>query len=282
MDLRLMDATPTEEEREALDLFLGAPESGWEGGLRDERDAYTAEGGHEARAQRHLLLPALQAIQSRIGWISEGALNYVCQRLTVPPADAYGVATFYALLSTVPRPRRVLHVCDDVACRCKGAAELAEELERTAGPAHTHGPEGDHGERQRPVTAGDHSARRDDEESAARPGEHDAPRFLDAGVAPHLAVEPEDEVRRNVDHDDQRCKGPETAPETIRNRAFEAENERRQVRRQTRDDVESRERNVLPHEANDAVGQAALAHRAFGREQRRPPIPPPPVMRAAF
>ena len=40
---------------------------------------------------------------------------------SVPPADAYGVATFYALLSTVPRPRRVLHVCDDIACRCKGA-----------------------------------------------------------------------------------------------------------------------------------------------------------------
>jgi NADH-quinone oxidoreductase subunit F len=144
VDLKLMDAVPTEEEREALDSLLGAPESGWEGGLRDERDAYTAEGGHEARARRHLLLPALQAIQSRIGWISEGALNYVCERLTVPPADAYGVATFYALLSIVPRPRRVLHVCDDIACRCKGAEQLCAELERKVGPAYHHGPEGDH------------------------------------------------------------------------------------------------------------------------------------------
>ena len=139
-----MDAVPTEEEREALDLFLGAPTSGWEGGLRDARDAHTAEGGHEARAQRHLLLPALQAVQSRIGWISEGALNYICQRLMVPPADAYGVATFYALLSTVPRPRRVLHVCDDVGCRCKGAEAICQELERTVGPAYHHGPDGDH------------------------------------------------------------------------------------------------------------------------------------------
>ena len=144
MDLHLMDAVPTEEEREAIDLLLGAPTSGWEGGLRDARDAHTAEGGHEARAQRHLLLPALQAVQSRIGWISEGALNYICQRLTVPPADAYGVATFYALLSTVPRPRRVLHVCDDVACRCKGAEAMCQELERTVGPAYHYGPDGDH------------------------------------------------------------------------------------------------------------------------------------------
>ena len=45
-------------------------------------------------------------VQERVGWISEGGLNYVCARLTVPPADAYGVATFYALLSHSSRARR--------------------------------------------------------------------------------------------------------------------------------------------------------------------------------
>ena len=150
MDLHLLDAAPTAEEREAVDALLGAPLSGWEGGTRDEtRDAYTATGGQAARIRRHLLLPALQAVQSRVGWISEGGLNYVCERLSIPPADAYGVATFYALLSTVPRPKRVLHVCDDIACRCKGAARLCEELERSNGPPYHQGPDGDH------VTLGD-------------------------------------------------------------------------------------------------------------------------------
>ena len=71
-------------------------------------------GAHEAtqaRDLRHLLLPALQAVQARIGWISPGGLNYICERLTVPPADAYGVATFYGLLSVqraaAARPARV-------------------------------------------------------------------------------------------------------------------------------------------------------------------------------
>src|SRR5207237_40907 len=100
------------------------------------RDTHVAFGGHEARAQRHLLLPALHAVQSRVGWVSEGALNYICKRLTVPPADAWGVATFYALLSTTPRPRRVLHVCDDIACKCRGADELIAELEAKVGPEH--------------------------------------------------------------------------------------------------------------------------------------------------
>jgi NADH-quinone oxidoreductase subunit F len=144
VDLHLLDAEPTVEERVAVDAFLGSPMSLWEGGERRPRDAHTAAGGHAARGRRHLLLPAFHAVQSRVGWISEGALNYIAERLTVPPAEAYGVATFYALLSTVPRPRRVLHVCDDIACRCKGAVELCAELERTTGPAYHHGPDGDH------------------------------------------------------------------------------------------------------------------------------------------
>jgi NADH-quinone oxidoreductase subunit F len=67
-------------------------------------------------------------LQDRMGWISEGALNYVSRRLTVPPAEAYGVASFYALFSTEPQPRTVLHVCDDIACRVSGGEELFSEL----------------------------------------------------------------------------------------------------------------------------------------------------------
>jgi NADH-quinone oxidoreductase subunit F len=139
MDLHLRHATPTDDERAAVDALLGPPRSQWDGGERgDVRDAHTAAGGRDMRSQRHLLLPALRALHSRIGWISETGLDYVCQRLNVPPADAWGVATFYALLSTTPRSRRVLHVCDDVACRCKGANELIAELERTVRPAYSH------------------------------------------------------------------------------------------------------------------------------------------------
>ena len=53
------------------------------------------------------LLPALHALNDRVGWISEGALNYVCRRLTVPPAEAYGVATFYAMFSLERRAENV-------------------------------------------------------------------------------------------------------------------------------------------------------------------------------
>ena len=140
MDLHVVGPAATAVERAAVDAFLdpliGPAKGGWDGGERDiEVDGRVARGGHEARARRDLLLPTLHAIQDRIGWISQGALNHACRRLTVPPADAYGVASFYALLSTVPRPARVVHVCDDMACRLAGAERICADLERTLGPA---------------------------------------------------------------------------------------------------------------------------------------------------
>jgi NADH-quinone oxidoreductase subunit F len=139
VDLHLIPgAVPTDEDRAAVDAALGPPASGWEGGARrPEIDGHVAVLGREARSRRHLLLPALRAVQSRVGWIGPGALNYICQRLTVPPAEAYGVATFYALLSIEPRPGLVAHVCDDLACRLLGAEATAAEITRRLGPPGT-------------------------------------------------------------------------------------------------------------------------------------------------
>ncbi len=143
MDLHLLDAAPTDDERAAVDAVLGPPESGWHGGdRRADREGHVAFGGRAARERRHLLLPALHAVQDRLGWISQGALNYICRRLTVPPAEAYGVASFYAMFSLEPRPPRVAHVCDDVGCRTAGAEELCSELGRTLGPAGTPSADG--------------------------------------------------------------------------------------------------------------------------------------------
>ena len=127
MDLHLMTASPTPDERRAVDAVLGPPASGWEGGERstvDLRVARAPEGG------RTHLLPVLHALQASAGWISEGGLNYACERLQVPPAEAYGVATFYAMFSVREQPPTVLHVCDDLACRIRGGAALADRLEQ--------------------------------------------------------------------------------------------------------------------------------------------------------
>src|SRR4051812_18716497 len=136
MDLHVIGPLASPAERAAVDAVLGPPESGWVGGPRDSgTDGHAARGGHETRSRRSQLIPALHAVQSRIGWISQPALNYICRRLAVAPAEAYGVATFYALFATTARPPVVAHVCDDIACRLAGAEDLAGDLERSLGPA---------------------------------------------------------------------------------------------------------------------------------------------------
>ncbi|MEU0792473.1 NAD(P)H-dependent oxidoreductase subunit E [Amycolatopsis sp. NPDC005961] len=109
MDLKLLDAVATREEREAV--------AGFAGGGRDR------------------LLPALHAVNDRVGWISQGALNLICEALHVPPADAYGVASFYSLFALEERPERVVHVCTDLACRLKGADTVCDVLTEHVGAA---------------------------------------------------------------------------------------------------------------------------------------------------
>ncbi|MEO5987674.1 MAG: NAD(P)H-dependent oxidoreductase subunit E, partial [Candidatus Eisenbacteria bacterium] len=136
MDFPVNDATATDDERAAIEVFLGTPASRWEGGARDASDdTQHALGGHAARAQRHLLLPALHALQARIGWISPGAVNHLALRLSVPPAEIHGVASFYAMFELEATPPTVVHVCDDIACHTAGAESLIDSLQRAHGPA---------------------------------------------------------------------------------------------------------------------------------------------------
>lgn len=118
MDIRIHGPEADATERAAVDSVLGQD---------------------EARSKRDLLLPALHAVQSRFGWLTPGALNYICGRLDLPPAELFGVATFYHLFSLTPQPARVIHVCDDIACRIQGAEKLCTELE-TAGVAWKRSP----------------------------------------------------------------------------------------------------------------------------------------------
>ncbi|MFG2497679.1 NADH-ubiquinone oxidoreductase-F iron-sulfur binding region domain-containing protein [Streptomyces sp. NPDC048441] len=134
MDLHFGDSKPTDEEREAVDAVLGPPESTWEGADdRSDADLRWARGGRAARERRDELLPGLHALNDRVGWVSEGGLDYLCRRLTVPPAEGYGVATFYSMLSVRPRPATVVRVCTDLACG--GGSELCEAVESRLGAA---------------------------------------------------------------------------------------------------------------------------------------------------
>lgn len=115
MDLHFTSAEPSADEQSAVDAALASVSP------------------TDIRPRRTHLLPVLHAIQNRIGWISPGAVNYASRQLGVPPADTFGVADFYGLFSTRPQPPTVVYVCDDIACKLKGADTLCADLRKLRG-----------------------------------------------------------------------------------------------------------------------------------------------------
>ena len=124
-DLRFGTSPPTAAEMAAVEAVVA--EVGPATVTVGER--LVLGGRSRAVARRNLLLPALHALQRTVGWISPGGLDHVCRLLEVPPAEAYGVATFYHLFNhSEPAADSTVHVCDDIACRGVGALGLVEEL----------------------------------------------------------------------------------------------------------------------------------------------------------
>ncbi len=123
MEVRTRGIAPTDAERDAIASVLGEI---------SERTLHEGAGGHANRARRHLLLPTLHAVNDRVGWLSQEAIDHIAERLDLGPAEVYGVATFYALFSTAERPPTQHHVCVDLACRANG------------GPIESDLPEGAH------------------------------------------------------------------------------------------------------------------------------------------
>jgi NADH-quinone oxidoreductase subunit F len=129
VEIHLTSERATSEEQWAVDDILGPA----------EKPAVTASDKGvsfpkaDASNRRDLLLPVLHSIQSRISWISPGAVNYVATRLDVAPAEIYGVASFYDLLRLEPTPPITAHVCDDIACKTRGADSLCTQLGESLG-----------------------------------------------------------------------------------------------------------------------------------------------------
>jgi NADH-quinone oxidoreductase subunit F len=97
--------------------------------LTFDGDRIARSGADRIFNRRHLLLPVLHAVRDAIGWLSEGGINEIATALQVPPAEVFGVASFYELFTfDAPPAADAVHVCDDTACRIKGANGLIDEL----------------------------------------------------------------------------------------------------------------------------------------------------------
>ena len=135
-DLYLGADRATESEAAAVDSALRS--RGVDPVVQPETERLFVSGTARRRERRHYLLPALHALQNAAGWVSPGGINHVAEVLGVPPAEAFGVATFYDLFRTEPPDHDgdTFHVCVDAACQVAGYDDLAASIEASGGHVH--------------------------------------------------------------------------------------------------------------------------------------------------
>ena len=79
---------------------------------------------------RDALIPLLQEIQEKQGFLSREAVVEVGKYLQLPVSKIYGVATFYNQFRFRPQGRYHIQVCRGTACHVKGSAAVLDALKR--------------------------------------------------------------------------------------------------------------------------------------------------------
>lgn len=78
---------------------------------------------------RDTLIPLLQEIQEKDGFLSEEAIVKTGKKLKIPTSKIYGVATFYNQFRFEPVGKYHIMVCRGTACHVLGSATVLQELE---------------------------------------------------------------------------------------------------------------------------------------------------------
>jgi len=82
---------------------------------------------------RENLIPILQDVQERMGYLAEDALERISGFLDLSPHDVYGVATFYAQFRFNPPGKHHIKVCQGTACHVRGGNLILESVTRKLG-----------------------------------------------------------------------------------------------------------------------------------------------------
>lgn len=80
--------------------------------------------------ERGNLIPILQMIQGKHGYLPPDAINMVAKYLEIAPCEVYGVATFYNQFRFTPPGKHQIQICLGTACHVKGGDIILENFER--------------------------------------------------------------------------------------------------------------------------------------------------------
>lgn len=90
-----------------------------------EVDQVLKEYGYEESA----ILSILQDIQDRDRYLAKEVCEHIAEKLSIPVARVYRLATFYRAFSLTPRGRHLVSCCMGTACHVRGAPRILDKLE---------------------------------------------------------------------------------------------------------------------------------------------------------
>jgi NADH:ubiquinone oxidoreductase subunit E/Pyruvate/2-oxoacid:ferredoxin oxidoreductase delta subunit len=111
----------------------------WPEGVKKREGAPTAKkkaktaGKVTDNGTREKLLNLLEERQRTDGSLSEASLSGIAGDLNLPLSEVYGVASFYAFLSTKPQGKNVIRICKSLPCYLKNAPMIMESVSQNIG-----------------------------------------------------------------------------------------------------------------------------------------------------
>src|SRR4030042_6450312 len=81
--------------------------------------------------ERHgVLIPVLKEVQDICGYLPKKVQHRIAQGLQLPASQVYGVVSFYAFFTTIPRGKHIIRVCLGTACYVRGSKQILDNLQR--------------------------------------------------------------------------------------------------------------------------------------------------------
>lgn len=99
-------------------------------GEKDQILAIIGEVLKDSPKQREDLIPLLQKVQVKLGYLPALAMEKIAEGLNIPAADVYGLATFYNQFRLNPPGKHQVKVCLGTACYMVGGDITLESFER--------------------------------------------------------------------------------------------------------------------------------------------------------
>ena len=87
----------------------------------------------EYEGEKGALIPVLQRVQEKFGYLQEDAISKIARFFRISESEIFGVASFYSQFYFTPRGEHTVKVCLGTACHVRGGERILDEVKRELG-----------------------------------------------------------------------------------------------------------------------------------------------------